>query len=204
MRKITRVVFILVGLIGITFISTAQAVQPYKHITYGDVTAQFQTCFVSAYLLNWKTGTLQAAPVEGKQGEIWFFGDYCVNDAHFLCMQAFFDVEDHETALEMWQYQKDGYAAIDFYIDGNYLGPSTLTALKRVFFDHPSFRDPGEEPTLWGKYGWWFNTGHVFKPDEIPVGLHTLRLVIWATDPFGNIMVIIDWTAGFNIHECGH
>ena len=204
MKKITQVLFLLVGLIGVTFISTAQAVQPYNHISYGDVNAYFQTAYCSSYLLNWKTGTLHAAPVDGKYGDIWFFGEYCVNDAHYMAMQAWFDWEDHELASELYQYQKDGYAAFDFYLDGNYLGPSTMTALKRVFIDHPSFRDPGEEPSLWGHYGWWFNTGHVFKPGEIPVGTHVLRLVLWAIDPFGEPEVIIDWTANFYVLECWH
>ena len=204
MKKITKVLFLLVGLLGVTFISTAQAVQPYQHVTYGDVNAAFQNWAGSSLILDWKTGNLHAAPVEGKYGHIWFYGDYCVDDAHLMSMQTWFDSEDHAEAQELYQYQKDGYAAIDFYLDGNYLGPSKMTALKRLFLDHPSFRDPGEEATLWGKYGWWFNTGHLFKPGEIPVGTHVLRLVIWAIDPDGNPDVFIDWEAGFNIHECWH
>ena len=187
MKKITKVLFLLVGLLGVTFISTAQAVQPYQHVTYGDVNAAFQNWAGSSLILDWKTGNLHAAPVEGKYGHIWFYGDYCVDDAHLMSMQTWFDSEDHAEAQELYQYQKDG-----------------MTALKRLFLDHPSFRDPGEEATLWGKYGWWFNTGHLFKPGEIPVGTHVLRLVIWAIDPDGNPDVFIDWEAGFNIHECWH
>ena len=43
LKKFTKVIFIIIGLIGITSIAAVQAEQPYKHLTYGDITAAFET-----------------------------------------------------------------------------------------------------------------------------------------------------------------
>ncbi len=59
MKKITKVLFLLVGLLGVTFISTAQAVQPIKFITYGDVNAAFQTIYGSSIVIEYGSGDWQ-------------------------------------------------------------------------------------------------------------------------------------------------
>jgi hypothetical protein len=194
------------GLIGVSFIASAQAVQPYKHVTYGDVLAAFENSLGSSYLVMWHAENFHAAPAEGKTAAIspWWGGEYCVDDAHYIAVGAFMNEEDHELAHWLWQWQKDGNADFDFYLDGEYM-PNKLTALKRLFFDHPAFRDPGEDFYLWGHYGWWFNTGILFKPGEIPVGIHSIRTVMWGKHPdTGEIHIHFDWTAYFEILECWH
>ena len=170
MKKITQVLFLLVGLIGVTFISTAQAVQPFNFITYGDVNAAFQTIYGSSIVIEYDAGVYHAAPVEGNIAHISpFFPTYhYVEDAHFTSVAWFFNTETHEEALEFYKMEKDGFVKTHYYIDGVELLQTKITALKRALWVFPPE----------AKYGWWYATGVLFQPGEILAGSHQLDVTI--------------------------
>ncbi len=61
LKKFTKVLFIIIALIGVTSIADVQAEQPYKHLTYSDVTSSFQAFLTGGYIVN-SLDNMVAAP----------------------------------------------------------------------------------------------------------------------------------------------
>jgi len=181
---------------GVTAISVAQAAQPYKHVTYGDVNAAFQTFATGGFIVK-SLDNIVAAPAEGRQGFIqpyWGYTEQCVEDAHCICFYWIFgsEGEDHELALEFYKMEVvDELIITTFYINNEPFKP-TYTALKPLL----EIKD--------AQFGWWYGLGLLYKPGEIPVGLHMLNATVdifWP--PFGWIQ-IFHFVTFINMLECWH
>jgi hypothetical protein len=194
MKKITRILFVVISLIGITSISLVQAEQPNKHVTWGAVNALFQAGFTGGFLVR-SHDNLNPALVKGEEGRIspWFPGEYCVNDAHVMMIGMWFNIEDHELAKEIYLSELNGEVVTNLIMDGNYL-ETKMTTLKRSLAVFPP------EP----HYGWLYSVGVLFKPGEIPVGEHTITISfdLWI-DGVGYV-TMFEWYSFFNILECWH
>jgi hypothetical protein len=184
MKKITQILFLVIGLLGITFISTAQAVQPFKFITYGDVNAAFQTYFGASIVVEYGAENYHAAVVEGNLGHIspWYPTYHYVEDAHYVSVGYYFNTEDHELALELYKGEKEGLVKTHFLIDDIELTDLKTTALKRALWEFPPE----------AKYGWWYSTGVLFRLGEILAGEHIFHLIVESVNPDGIWEVVFE------------
>ena len=194
LKKIIRVISIILCLIGVTSISVNQAVQPYKHLTYGDVVSAFEA-FATGGFIVYSLDNIVAAPAEGREGFIqpwWPHTTLCVEDAHCICFYWIFNVEDHEMASEFYKMEVvDKLVITTFYINNI---PYTIefTALK----PHLGIKD--------AQYGWWYGLGLLFKPEELSVGFYTLNTTIDIyVPPIGWIQFFHFYTT-FEVVECWH
>ncbi|NHJ39234.1 MAG: hypothetical protein FK731_04315 [Asgard group archaeon] len=86
---------------------------------------------------------------------------------------------------------KEGLVVTTYKLNGTSLDVE-YTALKRIAY-------PPE-----AHYGWWYNIGVLFKPEELPVGFYVLetQIDVWI-DGFG-WWTYFYWVSTFNILECWH
>ncbi len=185
----------------------------YKHITYGDAMASFQSVGVYGIELRglgfsddkWDDHLNYPSPITFDERIYPWVDDYvqtvCEHDAFFISVGMSFWSSDFDffgmTMDDLyWLYENYEF---EFYVDGIQLETiktdiKPIRFVEWVIYDYPPIPDGYVDTAL---YTW--RQGTVFKAGELDVGVYEL-----------NTKVILDgwlyweWTTFFKIAECWH
>ena len=193
-----------------TMLPVAQA-QPYKHVSYGDAMASFQSVGVYGIELRglgfsdekWDDHINYPSPITFNERIYpWGYGQVvCEHDAFFISVGFSVWTSDFDyfgMTMEDLYMLYEGFE-FEFYIDGNQL-ETIKTPLKPMQFaefvvvGHPIIPDGYVNEAL---YIW--KQGTIFKAGELDIGVYELNTVILL---FGSLY--IEWTTFFEVAECWH
>lgn len=165
---------ILAFILIVTALLPGQVSANSERITRGDVQAVFNAFINGGWAIMQNNGTGNGAPADefGSRGAIRPFGGslfdgshHCVDDWHVLLVAYW----DGGTRSEKNQdiFDRIDQQVIDMYLDGEELD-TERTPIKR-FLNQNALDNYGFDK------GFAFQTGKIMSPDELSVGMHTLK-----------------------------
>ena len=193
-----------------TMLPVAQA-KPYKHVSYGDAMASFQSVGVYGIELQglgfsdekWDDHINYPSPITFDERIYPWWDDQvvCEHDAFFISVgmsiwSSDFDYFGMTMEDLIWLHENYEF---EFYIDGNQLDTiktplMPIHFVEWVIYDYPPIPDGYVDTAL---YTW--RQGTVFKAGELDIGVYELNTKVILAG-----FLYWEWTINFEIAKCWH